>query len=280
MKLQFNHFRPIIFGVLAVLIWAAIPAFVKVGSTVETLPFLLVLRFLIASLFFLPSIPSVREKCRTISAKSWLALTVILGANFYFQGLAMIELPVSWYLVIFCLNPILALLLLKIRLNWKVFLGLAGCVAGTLLFINPEEISTQYSIYAFICLFIGMLTWVIYTLMSKRFQQVLTSVEMTAVTQWLSLMAAAVIWIGLGSQMFKIDAAQMGAVVALGVFTPLAYYFFNACLRTHPKFSIVSQYLEPVFGIVIGFAFFGEQLGMIQLIGTALIVAGSTVIES
>jgi drug/metabolite transporter (DMT)-like permease len=275
-----SRFKPLALGVLAILIWAGIPAFVKIGSTVESLPFLLVLRFLIASLIFLPSLPRVAEKCRRISWQNWLLLTLVLGANFYFQGLAMIELPVSWYLVIFCLNPIFALMLLRIQMNWKVVLGLGGCVLGTMLFLDISDIANAYSVSAFVCLIVGMITWVVYTFLSKCFQVVLSSVEMTAVTQWLSLAAAIVIWVALGLHTQSIDLAGVVSVLALGIFTPLAFYGFNACLRTHPKFSIVSQYLEPVFGIAIGFAFFSEHLGVLQIIGTALIVSGSAVIEA
>lgn len=104
-------------GILAVIIWAAIPALVKFGSTSSNLSFLLLLRFLIASLLFLPVSVAIWKKIKKSDVPLLITISLVLGANFYFQGLAMQDLPASWYVVIFSLNPIFALIGLKTKLT-------------------------------------------------------------------------------------------------------------------------------------------------------------------
>jgi probable blue pigment (indigoidine) exporter len=275
-----QNWKYIWLGLFAVALWAAIPAFVKIGTSADTLPFLLVLRFGIASLFFLPILKRIFTNVNKIPWQLWLALFISLGANFYFQGLAMIDLPVSWYLVIFCLNPLFALIFLGISLHRKLIIGISLSILGTLLFVNINEVSTQYGIWPFIYLTMGMLTWVSYTVLAKKFQSVYSSLEMTGITQVVSLIASVGIWLATGSHIFTLNTEVVVAVLSLGILTPLAYYAFTSCLKVMPRFSVVSQYLEPVFGILIGFVFFHESFSIFQLIGSAMIVIGSVAVES
>lgn len=275
-----SKLRSIWMGLFAVALWAAIPAFVKIGSTFETLPFLLVLRFAIASVFFIPLIPKMRARLSKIPLKLYVAMTVCLGANFYFQGLAMIHLPVSWYLIIFCLNPLFALVFMGIAFNRRLLLGVVLSIAGTMLFVNPQEIQSTYGWLPIFYVFIGMMTWVAYTVLIKRFQAVFTNAEVTGLTQFSALFACAAIWMFNGLHTFQLTSENTTSVLALGVLTPLAYFSFASCLKTMPRFGVVSQYLEPVFGILIGVLFFQETLSTVQIIGSAMIVFGSVTIES
>jgi len=275
-----SKLKPISLGIFAVALWAAIPAFVKVGSTLETLPFLLLLRFLIASLFFVALVPRIFSKLRQLPAHLYLALTICLGANFFFQGMAMLYLPVSWYLIIFCLNPLFALLFLGVPFSRKLILGIGLSIGGTLLFVNLNEVQTAYGWLPLVYVAIGMMTWVAYTLLVKRFQIVYTNIEVTALTQFSALIACALIWAATGFGVFQLSTQHTASVLALGALTPLAYFGFTSCLRALPKFGVVSQYLEPVFGIAIGVFFFSESLSAAQLLGSAMIVFGSVTIEN
>lgn len=267
-----NNYAAITWGLLAVLIWSAIPAFVKIGSTAETLPFLLVCRFLIASLLFAPFYTSIIKKVSQVPLKLWLSLTIILGANYYFQGLAMIDLPVSWYLIIFCLNPIFSLFFLGIKLNRKTGLAIMLSVLGTLAFVRIDEISQMNNLWPFLYITLGMFSWVFYTVVIKKFQIVYTNIETTALTQIISLVSCLVVWFALGIEVSSLNSSQFWAILILGLSTPMAYYGFNVCLRKMPRFSVLSQYLEPVFGVIIGLMFFGEALSIIQFVGAVLII--------
>lgn len=277
---QNSKIQAMALGLFAVALWAGIPAFVKIGSTVESLPFLILLRFSIASIFFLKLAPKIFRKIKQVGWFSVFTLSACLGANFYFQGLAMVSLPVSWYLIIFCLNPLFALILLGTKINMRLLLGIGASMLGTLLFININEIRTNYGLLPIVYIFIGMITWVLYTVLAKRFQKVYSSTEFTGLTQFAALFASLIIWITSGLPTMSLSTNSLMSVVALGALTPLAYFSFNSCLRASPQFGIVSQYLEPVFGIAIGICFFGEALSLVQIVGSALIIMGSVTMES
>ncbi len=275
-----KSFSAVIWGLIAVLIWSAIPAFVKIGSDCENLPFLLVCRFLIASIIFFSYLKIILRKLHLISFSRWLALGIVLGANYYFQGLAMIELPVSWYLVIFCLSPILSFIFIGLNLNKKTLVSVGFSVLGTLLFVDFHEILKMPSLMPFFYISIGMLTWVAYTVMIKCFQTEFSNIETTAITQFISLFSCVLIWICAGFKIEALNSQESLSIVILGISTPIAYYGFNSCLRQVPRFSIISQYLEPVFGIIIGLLFFGESLSFVQGVGTSLIIIGTVLLES
>lgn len=268
-----NKLKSIIAGILAVFLWAAIPAFVKVGTTEQNLSYLLVLRFMLASLLFLPVVGRILKKATKIPARQWGLLTIVLGMNYYFQGLAMHGVPASWYVVIFSLNPIIALALLKIPISKKKLLGLLLAFSGTLLFVSSEF--GHAPILAIFYIFIGMLTWVVYTKFIQNFQKVYTDIESSALTQFVSLFASLLIWAWQSCPTQSLNSLEMSSMLALGTTTPVAYFCFSYCMRRTPSFGIVSQYLEPVFGVVIGVTLFHETLTTAQLLGAAAIVFGA-----
>ncbi len=272
-----KNLKSILTGTLAVFLWAAIPALVKTTTTEENLSYLLVLRFLISSLLFLPILKPVFCKILTAPKMQLLFLATILGANYYFQGLAMHMVPASWYVVIFSLNPIFAILLMKIPLTPRKVRGFALALIGTFLFTlgQVEEITWQ----ALTFITIGMITWVLYTQAIRKFQNTLTDLESSALTQWASLLSCAAIWTLQGLPKQNLGLQQWTSLFVLGVSTPIAYFCFSYCLRKTPTFGVASQYLEPVFGVAIGVLFFHETLALSQMIGALAIVFGALQVE-
>jgi drug/metabolite transporter (DMT)-like permease len=264
----------VLMGVLAVVIWAAIPAFVKVGSNQISLSLLLLIRFLVATLLVSFYVPRVVAKLKNLSVGYIAVLTGILGLNYYSQGLAMSELPVSWYVVVFSLNPILALLLMGLKLGKRQLFSVGGAVLGTLLFLNLSDFGAGVSVKGLLCLVLGMLTWVGYTIWIKRVHGKFNSIESTVLTQICSLLACFLIWLGSGVPMPEAGQSlsiYMPALI-LGLSTPVAYFAFNFSLKEYPFFGVVSQYLEPVVGVAIGLCFFQEQLSGLQWLGSVLII--------
>lgn len=268
------HSRSIIAGLIAVFLWAAIPALVKSGTTPENLTFLLVLRFVCASLIFLPFVLKIIKKSSEVSIYKWLTLGLILGVNYYFQGLAMHMVPASWYVVIFSLNPIIAIFLLRIPLDKNKILGFSAAAIGTLTFIF-NDVDTNVPVLALVYITLGMMAWVLYTQQIRNFQKVYSDLETSALTQFISLLACLVLWMGEGLPIQSLKSEQGLSILVLGLTTPLAYFCFSYCMRYTPAFGLISQYLEPVFGIVIGILFFQEKIGFVQMVGAAAIVWGA-----
>lgn len=192
----------------------------------------------------------------------------------------MIKLPVSWYLIIFALSPVFTLPFLGVRLSSRAVLGIALAIAGTLLFVDLQEVRGNFGFLPLLFVALGMLTWVAYTIVIRKFHSTYSNLECTALTQFSAFAACLVIWLGHGLPVAELGVENQVSILLLGLLTPLAYFCFNACLRVLPKFGIVSQYLEPVFGVIIGLVFFHESLTLIQVIGSALIVIGAAATES
>lgn len=266
-----------IFGLIAVFLWAAIPSFVKLGTTAENLSYLLLLRFLISSFFFLPMLKNVLTYFKLMPFKNWIYLSITLGANYYCQGLAMIDLPASWYVIIFSLNPIIVLLLLKTRMNAYKIAGLVFSIVGTLCFVNTSQLHTHFT--SFILITIGMVTWVLYTLQIKSLQIRLKDLEITAITQWTSLIAVFIIWMFCKTPMPTLNSNSTIALTLLGITSPIAYFAFSYCMRKTPLFAVVSQYFEPIFGIILGILLFQENLTGLQILAASLIIIGAVLIE-
>lgn len=271
--------KSILAGVFAVLIWSLIPAFVKIGSNESNLSFLLVGRFLIASFIFLPLLKSVVLKHFLISFSKWLILAFILGANYFFQGHAMEALPASWYLIVFSLNPLLALFLMKTIWSRRLIFGILMSLAGTLMFVKSITLDHQISTATMIYMFLGMLTWVFYTVHIRHFQKTYSDTEIAGLTQFVSLIAVIFIWSFQGFPTQQLTLTEFGPLVALGVTTPIAYFLFSYCLRHTPVFGLLSQYLEPVFGVLIGYLFFKEVLSIQSLVGAGIIITGAWQVE-
>lgn len=273
------NYKSITAGFFAVLIWSIIPALVKVGSSSETLSFFLFGRFIIASILFLPFLKEILTKMKQIPKTKWLLLATVLGGNFYFQGLAMEAVPTSWYLVVFSLNPILTLLFIGSNWNKSLIMALVICIFGSFLFLKSSEFKVEQNMLVLLYMFLGMLTWVLYTVIIKGFQKIYNDTETTGITQFLSLISVTAIWFYQGFPVKDLNLTEVSSVIILGLTTPLAYFLFSYTLRHTPKFGIISQYLEPMFGVVIGAVFFNEPLTLASIVGAIAIVAGAVRVE-
>ena len=267
-----KNIKSLIAGTLAVFIWAVIPCLVKGGVENTSISFFLFLRFAIASIILIYWIPGVLKRFTKVNLLLWVSLLTDLGANYYFQTIAMKSFPVSWYIVIFSLNPILSLFLLRIRFTKTLIAAILISLFGTALFDTQqmEPLSVSFSEVA--SLIIGMLTWVFYTFLIKKFQIIYNDLEVTTLTNVTSLAAITLIWSFSGFSYETPSAATISAASILGIGTVLAFAFYSFAMRRTPVFGVMCQYLEPIFGVAAAYFVFHESLSFIQILGAALII--------
>jgi drug/metabolite transporter (DMT)-like permease len=266
----------ILAGLFAVIIWAAIPSLVKIGSSSDNFMQFLVLRFALALIFFIPLIPTLIRKSFRIEGWRLAALGGILAANYYFQTIAMQGLPASWYVVIFSLNPLLALIALRVRVGQRLIRAVSLSLIGTLLFVQSDDLSSLTNIWTVSSLIAGMLTWVTYTVLIADMQKVFTDIEATGLTQIMAFTSLSLLWAAHGFPGQPVSSIPWTPVVILGLSTPLAFFGFNYCLRRVPTFCVLSQYLEPVVGVGLGVFLFKEHLSVLQICGAVAIVLGTS----
>ena len=267
-----TNLKAVFAGILAIILWGAIPALVKVGAGTLPISFLLLLRFTISFLLVLPIILKTSDRFKLIDKTTWAGLLIVLGANYFFQALAMVELPISWYVVIFSLNPVLALLSLRLKINLKSWMACGVAAISTFVFVRADEFAGHITALGVISLVVGMLTWVGYTYIAKRLQGLFNDGEVTAITQMISMLSVLIMWLGQGTPVVPLSSEAFISVLVLGITSPLAYWSFSYSLRYIPVFCIMSQYLEPVVGLLLGFFYFNEVLGTQQLVGSTLLI--------
>jgi drug/metabolite transporter (DMT)-like permease len=264
-------------GIIAVFLWALLPVFVKESFAEIPVTYFLVLRFFATTLLFVGFLPNLLRKISSIPKKLLAQIFVILGMTYLMQSLAIKELPVSWYLLIFSLNPLIASILLGFALNSRIILGFVFAAVGVLSFLAQESgLLHTISIKSFLFLGGGMLMWVLYTVVAQKIQKNLSDFESMLMTNVLSLGSSLLIWI-LNSRptvsLLQISSTSWGALILSSLGLPLAYYFYLYCLRRAPLFSQMSQYLELIFGLFFSAFFYKEHVDFFKVTGALFIVA-------
>ncbi len=263
-------------GTISVFIWALLPIIIKSSFQEIPVSFFLILRFSFATVFMGILMWKLWREILKFSWSQHLQFIFILGANYSLQSLAIKDLPVSWYIIIFALNPLLTLLLMKIKWNHhlilSIFLGLSG--VSFFIFKDLQNLNSL-PLKSFLYLFGGMLTWVLYTLKAKSAQKIISDSGLTLYTQFISFIACLIVWL-LDStptiSLSNLSLISLGSILLSGIGVPLAYYLYLYSLRRTPVFCQMSQYLELIFGLIFSWVLYQENFHEFKILGTGLIV--------
>jgi drug/metabolite transporter (DMT)-like permease len=258
-------------GIISVFIWALLPVLVKSSFTQISVSYFLLIRFGLAIFVLSSLIWKFRRQLFHLQPKVYFNFLIVLGANYWLQCLAIKDLPVSWYIVIFSLNPFLSLLLMKTCWSQRLILSLILGIMGVLLFLfKDEQFLNGIPLYGFLYLVGGMLTWVLYTFMSKQTQSKISDTTLTLLTQILSFIAVFFIWLIDGfphESLMQLNTLSWASIILSGVGLPVAYYLYLYSLRRTPIFSQLSQYLELLFGLLFSWLIYNEQITLFKILG-------------
>jgi drug/metabolite transporter (DMT)-like permease len=263
-------------GTISVFIWALLPVIIK--SSFQELPvsYFLVLRFSFATLFMGILMYKIWRELLKFNWNQHLQFLLILGANYSLQSLAIKELPLSWYIIIFALNPILTLLFMKIKFSRQLILSILLGVSGVCFFIFKDlQNLSSLPFKSFFYLLGGMITWVLYTLKAKSAQKIISDSGLTLYTQVISLIACLLIWMLDKAPQVPLENLSFisyGSIVLSGFGVPLAYYLYLYSLRRTPVFCQMSQYLELIFGLIFSWILYQEEFHEFKIIGAGLII--------
>lgn len=263
-------------GTISVFIWALLPIIIKSSFQEIPVSFFLILRFSFATVFMGILMWKLWREILKFSWSQHLQFIFILGANYSLQSLAIKDLPVSWYIIIFALNPLLTLLLMKIKWNHHLILSIFLGLSGVSLFIFKDlQNLNSLPLKSFLYLFGGMLTWVLYTLKAKSAQKIISDSGLTLYTQFISFIACLIVWL-LDStptiSLSNLSLISFGSILLSGIGVPLAYYLYLYSLRRTPVFCQMSQYLELIFGLIFSWVLYQENFHEFKILGTGLII--------
>lgn len=263
-------------GLGAILIWSLAPAIVKTttSSVAMNLSEFFMLRYFIAAVISLPWIFKVFKKGRVLTAKQWITLWFYINVSIFLQAYALQFVPLSWYVIIFSLNPLMTFLFMRLKLSKIKIWAIIFSFSGALFFINPIEMQDQPSWLGIFAVVGTMVTWAAFTTKLVDLQRVYKDIELSVITNYLSLTGSFVLWMICSRSFDSIPAQSIGPIAMLSLLMPIAFWLFSFCLRTLPVFGVASQYMELIFGLIIGVYFFGDFFSFIQLVGSFFVILG------
>ena len=267
------------FGTLAILLKAAYAA----GANTVTI---LAFRFLLAALLFWGIIWAKGIRLEIEKKVMWqiLALGGIgYGAMSTLFANAVQVLPASLAAMLLYTYPaqvaILAVLVGDERFGWKKAGALAICLAGLALILDASF--AQVSTVGFALGIASATVYSLYIIMGNRLMKKADAL----VTTTLVCSAAAVIFLiygGVNGQLIiSLPAGGWGAIAGISVFaTVIAILFFFAGMKEvgASNASIIST-VEPVITVLLSWLVLGETVGLLQLMGGALILSGVVLLQ-
>lgn len=240
-------------------------------------------RFLLGGLFLLPpAVPLFRKKARSFSPRvvAWLAalgvlnVVVAMGAH----ALSVKYAKASTAAILIAANPIVINFLgwqllgetLSMRRGLTLILGFTGVV---LVAARPSPgADTVFGIAAGL---VGMVTFSLYTVLSKRFVQRLGSLIVTVSTFILASAAFLPLLLLAGVPVWPAPGVWFRLLVLGFIVSGFGYYTFFQVLRELPagRASLLF-FAKPPVAILLAWLLLGETLTPPTMAGTLLIMAG------
>ncbi|NNM59609.1 MAG: DMT family transporter [Legionellales bacterium] len=261
---------------LSIVLWGILPTVVKFSINDLNVSSFLVLRFFVSTVLLIWVLPSLLKKRAKLNKNFLLLFLAIVAVLFVSQTLALRFLSVTTYIVAFTLTPLLTLLILRYKLSRKACLGVFLAVTGSLVFFyRSGNVSLFHINYiAIFLMFLGMISWVFYTLVISKLHKNFNDFEIVALTNYLALFSSIIFWFLNGLPVDKIPNEIMLASLLSGGLIPLAFIFFSIGLRHVASFTITIQYLEPIFGLIFAYLFLHETLDKLQIVGSIMVIIG------
>ncbi len=277
------------FGILMVgVLGGSTPILVKLGLT-EFPPLLLTtLRFIIATIIFLPFF--LREKKRFTRHDIWILFTRSLffagNAGIFSIAIQYTTAIISQVLYSFVPGIVLVMsfLFLREKMTKQRVIGLFIAVIGISILIQQSIIKTEVltfgTLIGNILTLFAVLSWSAYAVVSKR----LTDVYSPVVTTFASFVTIIIIlvpflpieYVMRPVQLENIDVVGIGSVVGLGIFSSAFMFFLTQLLiqKTSSFVTSLSQYLAPFAGAVIAIPILGEKLTPLFFLAGVCVIVG------
>ena len=131
--------------------------------------------------------------------------------------------------------------------------------------------------FSILVVVVGMFSWVLYSVLIKKFHAVYNDVQITALTCYLGAMINIVILFFHSNDLSQWTLHTISLAGITGIILVFAFFCYSYGLRHQPKFSIFGQYLEPVFGLITAAFLFGNTLTPRQFIAAFFILAGTLI---
>ncbi len=226
---------------------------------------------------------SVRKELFHAGKKTWIlsalsGLFLAIHFTLWFESLKHTSVASSTTIV--CTEVIWVSLgycmFLKGRLTWKAIAAIGITFAGSVLIAIADSTAGGVHLYGDILALVAAVAVAVYTLLGR----VVREKASTSVYTYLVYTACAVVLLVLcasqkaGLLDYGLSPVVVGLLLAF-FSTILGHSIFSWCLKYFsPSFVSASKLCEPVVAAVLAGFLFGEYPGVLQMMGSALILSG------
>lgn len=285
--LKDNKTNGLISILFVMLIWGS--AFTVTKLAVELMPpfFFAFLRNILASLILLPLYLMKRKKEKQSKAPPLPYLRIVFmalaGITVFYSlfNLSLIYTAAATGALIQGLMPVAiaipAVIFLKEKIDKKSILGIIISVIGVILLGFIGNTSGSGNVWGNILMIGSVLSWAIYTLISKSINQhdpiIITSLVTFIGTALLLPPVIIELW---GHPLPSVPLKGWLAIGYLGIFSSaISYVLYNKALKTISAAQAGNfMNLDPVIGAVIAVIFLKERFTNLQLVGGVLVLIG------
>lgn len=269
-------------------LWGSAFPLIKVGLEGFSAPNLTLLRFLVASVSFVPYLLITRQRLLPARADApHFFLLGLLGITIYHLALNYGSLHVSAgaaSLIIAtapAMTAVVALFLLGERLPLLGWLGILTSFVGVAIIAIGDDPQPGFNPYALLILISSVVT-AFFVVLQKRMLAKYGAVEITAFATWSGTAPLLVFLPGLQADLATAGAGPLWAAIYIGLFpAAVAYALFAHALSQAPV-TLVTAFLYgvPVFSLLFAWLLLGEVPGGLTLAGGALAVSGIMIVNA
>lgn len=272
-----NQFKSELMLILVTLIWGGTFPVIKAGLSDISPLLMVVVRFFLAFLFFLPLIIKRRRllTTRLIKAGLILGFSTFVGYGMLTIGLTMTTVAKS-SLISYgyaLMTPPLQFLLLKKKVSPINLIGLVIAFTGMMIFTSPSASGWNMGDSITVLVALGYAFTVV--LLDKYSR--IYDVEILTGIQFFFTALFSVILIPFSETLVFIPTISLLIALSYLVIpgTVGALYLMNRYQKgTTPVRAVVIYALEPVIAIILGYLFLAEYIGWQELLGGIIILSG------
>lgn len=247
---------------------------------------LVLLRFLIATILFLPLLIPLRAHRWTRKTLAWAIFCGLVGIIGYNVPVAygLRTIPSGMAGLLIATEPIWIMLIaalgLREKISWSVLVGLLLALAGIALLLGQQTFGASWNLATLegsALVLLAALMWSVYTVAVRSLSKELGARASTALTITIGTLPLVAFWDN--SAWPILGHLGLFGWIALGLLalgsTIVATILWNyGVARTASSQAGLFLYLVPLVSVTGGALFLHEQVGVITLLSGMLIIAG------
>ena len=278
--------------ILVAALGGGIPVFSKMAlMEIPTFVFIFC-RFAIASLILVPVFIRSHERVAKKDVLPVILLSLFGTGNVVFFALGVKLTTATSAQVLYAASPIIALgaslVILKTGFGKGKLIGVLTGVFGVLIIVLSPKLKggsfSSGSLNGNVLVFIAVISYTMYTVLSKRAQNRYSPITLTTAMVLTTLAVQSLLMIteikNLSVALPEISYKAVIGVLYVGIFGTALYFLLyqHVIKKGNPVVASMTFYLQPVFSFIYAFFLLNERLTVSLVLGSLLAFVGAAIV--